>query len=233
MTAIIVWIKRNWKLPVLSLALTMLSYAVLSPSLSFYLDDWPQLYSLEIRGIEGIKQYFLLDGRPYGFWPDLMVYRLWGTNPLGWHFTNYALRWLTGIFMWGTFVNLWPQRKREIGWAVLLFAVFPSFVQQSMGTTFIAHWFCYALFFLSLFLTGLAVRHKRSAVWLIAAVLPGQYSKPIHLRKFYRCRICSTSHSVVCPERRKKYQETIRPRSDLLVTIPHPRWDLHLLASFS
>ena len=81
MTAIIVWIKRNWKLPVLSLALTLLSYAVLSPSLSFYLDDWPQLYSLEIRGIEGIKQYFLFDGRPYGFWPDLMVYRIVGNQP--------------------------------------------------------------------------------------------------------------------------------------------------------
>jgi hypothetical protein len=168
MTAIIVWIKRNWKLPVLSLALTLLSYAVLSPSLSFYLDDWPQLYSLDIRGIEGIKQYFLFDGRPYGFWPDLLVYKIWGTNPLGWHLTNYALRWITGLFMWGTFINLWPQRKREISWAVLIFAVFPLFVQQSMGTTFIAHWFCYALFFLSLFLMVLAVRHKRSAVWLIA-----------------------------------------------------------------
>lgn len=168
MTSTINWVKQHWKLPALSLLLTLLSYALLAPSLSFYLDDWPQLYSLEIRGIDGIKQYFLFDGRPYGFWPDLIVYKIFGPNPLGWHFTNYFLRWLTGIFMWGTFIKLWPQRKRELGWVALLFVVFPLFVQQSMGTTFIAHWFCYALFFLSLLLMVLAVRNKRSAVWLIA-----------------------------------------------------------------
>ena len=66
--------RSNWFVPVVSLILTALSYALLSPQLGFYLDDWPQLYSFLIRGTEGIKTYFLYDGRPYGYWPDLFFY---------------------------------------------------------------------------------------------------------------------------------------------------------------
>lgn len=146
---------------VFSLILIGLSFALYLRSLGFYLDDWPQMYSLVVRGVEGIKTYFLFDDRPFGWWPDLLVYKLWGTNPIGWHITNYLLRWLVGLGIWGVFSQLWPGHKREVFWFVLLFAVYPLFNQQSMGLTFIAHWFCYALFFLSLYLMILAVKHPK------------------------------------------------------------------------
>jgi hypothetical protein len=167
MTKLKKWILLNWKVPALSLGLTILCYLLLSPALRFYLDDWPQLYSLLIRGSEGIKQYFLFDGRPFGYWPDLFFFRLWGTNPFLWHITNSLLRWLTAMFMWGTFKQIWPDHQREVGWVVILFTVYPLFGQQSMGLTFIAHWMCYLLFFISLCLMVAAVRSKKYAIPLL------------------------------------------------------------------
>jgi hypothetical protein len=150
-----------WTAAIVSFILIGLSFALYLPKLGFYLDDWPQLYSLIVRGTEGIKTYFLYDDRPFGWWPDLLIFKIWGTNPVGWHLTNYLLRWLVGLGMWGVFTQLWQAHKREIFWAVQLFAVLPLFNQQSMGLTFIAHWFCYALFFLSLFLMVLAVQKSK------------------------------------------------------------------------
>ena len=76
-----------------------------------------------------------------------------------------------GLGIWGTFTQIWSSHKREIFWVVQLFAVFPLFNQQSMGLTFIAHWFCYALFFLSLYLMVLAVRKPKYRLLLIALAL--------------------------------------------------------------
>ena len=72
-----------WSMAGVSLVLIGLSFALYLPKLGFYLDDWPQLYSLVVRGTEGIKNYFLQDDRPFGWWPDLLIFKIWGTNPSG------------------------------------------------------------------------------------------------------------------------------------------------------
>lgn len=159
--ALFLFIKTNLFIPLITLLLTLTSFGLLSPQLGFYLDDWPQLFSLVEQGSEGIKQYFLYDGRPFGFWPDLLFYSLWGTNPFLWHFANYLLRWLVGLFFWLTLIKIWPEHQREAGWAAAIFCVFPLFNQQSMGLTFIAHWCCYVLFMVSVFLMVLAVKQPR------------------------------------------------------------------------
>jgi hypothetical protein len=153
--------------PTATLLLTLLSFALLSPKLGFYLDDWPQLYSLIKHGTEGIKEYFLYDGRPFGFWPDLFFYSLWGTNSLLWHLTNYILRWLVGVFFWLILCEIWPNHRREASWAAALFCVFPLFNQQSMGLTFIAHWSCYVLFMLSIYLMILGLKHPKDQIVLL------------------------------------------------------------------
>ncbi len=164
--------RKNWVIPVVTLGLTLLSYALFSPSLGFYLDDWPQLYSLLIRGTEGIKSYYLYDGRPFGYWPDLLFFKLWGTNALAWHLTNYLLRWLTAMLFYWSFQRIWPSQRRELGWFAILFAVYPIFTQQSMGIMFIAHWMCYLCFALSILLMVAGIQSQKWKVPLfMAAVL--------------------------------------------------------------
>jgi hypothetical protein len=161
-----------WTVGGISLVLVLVSYAILSPNLRYYLDDWPQLYSMKVWGLAGIKQYFLYDGRPFGYWPDYLEYLLFGTNPLLWHLTLYLIRWLTTMFMWATFVQIWPKHKVEISWATLLFAIYPVFMQMSISVTFTAHYVCYLFFFISTYLMVLALR-KRKYFWplMILAVL--------------------------------------------------------------
>lgn len=161
-----------------SFILIALSFALYLPSLGFYLDDWPQLYSLVVRGVDGIKTYFLFDDRPFGWWPDFLVFKVWGTNPLGWHLVNYLLRWFVGLGIWAIFTRIWRNHRKEIFWVVQLFAVFPLFNQQSMGLTFIAHWFCYVLFFLSLYLMLLATRETK---WRIPLIILSLAASAINL----------------------------------------------------
>jgi hypothetical protein len=158
-----------WTVGGVSLLLVAISYAVLFPYLRFYLDDWPQMYSMKVWGLEGIKQYFLYDGRPFGYWPDYLGYLVFGTNAKLWHLNIYFLRWLTAMFMWGTFVQAWPKRRMEISWAAILFAVYPLFAQMSTSVTFTAHFVCYLLFFVSTFFMVMALRNKKY-FWLFTVL---------------------------------------------------------------
>jgi hypothetical protein len=158
-----------WTVGGFSLLLVVISYALLARSLGYYLDDWPEIYSLKTFGFYGIKQYFLWDARPIGYWPDAIAYALFGTNALLWHLNIYFLRWLTAMFMWATFIQVWPKHKMEISWATLLFAVYPLFAQMSTSVTFTAHFVCYLLFFLSTYFMVLALR-KRNYFWLFTVL---------------------------------------------------------------
>jgi hypothetical protein len=154
-----------WTVGGASLVLVLIGYAILLPYLRFYLDDWPQLYSMKVFGLYGLKQYFLFDGRPIGYWPDYLGFLAFGTNAALWHLSIYLTRWLTVMFMWATFVMVWPKHKVEISLAALLFAIYPIFAQMQISITFTAHFACYLFFFISTYFMALAIR-KRKYFWL-------------------------------------------------------------------
>lgn len=156
-----------WSVAGFSLILLGLSFAIYLPDLGYYLDDWPQLYSLVVHGADGIKNYFLYDDRPFGWWPDLIIFKIWGTNPIGWHVTNYMLRWSVGLVIWGIFSQVWPAHKREVFWMVILYSVYPLFNQQSMGLTFLNHWATYFLSVLSICLMVISVKGKKYRLILL------------------------------------------------------------------
>lgn len=160
-----------YSVAVFSLLLVGLSFAINIASLTFYLDDWPKIYSYVVHGAEGIKTYWTYDDRPYGWWTDLLLFKIWGTNPIFWHLSTYLFRWFVGLGVWGVFSLIWPFNKREVFWVVLLFSVYPLFNQQSMGVTFNYLWICYVLFFLSMYLMVLAVKKPKYKLVLLAASL--------------------------------------------------------------
>ncbi|MHC1740426.1 MAG: hypothetical protein AB9897_04875 [Anaerolineaceae bacterium] len=155
-----------WTVGGASLILVVLCYGLLTPFLRYYLDDWPQFYSMKLYGLEGFKQYNLYDGRPFGYWPAYLYYQLFGENAILWHLNIYLLRWLGAMFMWATFIQVWPKQKVAVSWAAILFAVFPLFTQLSMVVGYSEHFTCFLLYFLSTFLMVLALR-KRKFFWLL------------------------------------------------------------------
>jgi hypothetical protein len=158
-----------WTVGGISLLLVLISFAVLLPYLRFYLDDWPQMYSMKVYGLQGIKQYFLYDGRPFGYWADYLGFLAFGTNAKLWHLSLFLIRWLTAMFMWGTLVQIWPKNRTEVTWAALLFSTYPLFAQMSTSVTFTVHFLCYLLFFVSTFFMVLALR-QRKYFWLFTVL---------------------------------------------------------------
>ncbi len=159
----------NWiNFALLSLIFSILSFGVLVFSIGFFLDDWPILYSARVHGLYGLQEYYAYDGRPFGYWVNYFFVSLLGFRPLGWHIAALLLRWLSSILMWGTFTTLWPDHKRQVTWAALLFAIYPLFAQQSIAVTFMPHWVCYVLFFLSLYLMVKSFKYRNSTwFWLL------------------------------------------------------------------
>jgi hypothetical protein len=128
--------------------------------LGFYFDDWPVIATLHLRD-PGTFWDFYVGERPFSAWTYLLVGPLLGTRPVVWQFFSIIMRWLTALGMGWTLLGLWPQRRREVTWMALLFAVFPAFDQQAISVAYSQHWMIYALFFVSMGAMLRSVRDPR------------------------------------------------------------------------
>jgi hypothetical protein len=128
-----------YSVPLLLLALTLLSYALMLPWLGFYWDEWPMTWIAHKLGPAGLASYFSTN-RPY--WG--MIYRL--TTPIlgyvPWHWQLFGLfwRWITAVALWFTLRLVWPRRTDGALFVSALFLVFPGFSQQSIGMMY-GHFF--------------------------------------------------------------------------------------------
>jgi len=136
----------------ISLILVIINFFPLITRLGFYLDDWPQIYSWNVHGHEGIKQYWMADSRWFTWWIQSTLFPLLGNKPLFWHIAMAILRWVTSILWWLIISKIWPENKVQNSITALLFSVYPLFVQQSSSVMFSVIWICFTLFLLSLFL---------------------------------------------------------------------------------
>lgn len=152
---------RTWTVPLALLVLLIVSFGVMIPFLGFYWDDWPVLLTARQGGAEGFWEFYQYD-RPVSAWTYIVTMPILGSTPLNWHIFTLLLRWLTTVAFWWTFTKLWPNHRREVTWAALLFAIYPVFKQQSISVAYSQHWICYLLFVFSL---GAMIQSWRSPRW--------------------------------------------------------------------
>ncbi len=161
-----------WTMSLVSLVLVGLSFAIYLPSLGYYFDDWPQIYSMVVRGLDGIKTYFAYDSRPFGWVTEWLLFRLWGTNAVMWHLFNYFMHWITGIVIYLTLTRIWPASRKTIAWMVLLYAVYPAFDQHSAAIIYTGYRMSFLCFWLSMLLmVRFASGGKRRYLWLALGLL--------------------------------------------------------------
>ena len=147
------------------------AYAVFIPKLGFYWDDWTQLLVARLYPLSTYWQYFASD-RPTSAWTHILFVPLLGFKPLHWQIFTLALRGLTVVGMWWCLTMLWPEYKRTITAAALLFAVYPAFRQQPTAVAYHQHWLQFALYFASLGCMILAVQKKKyRAGWMLLALV--------------------------------------------------------------
>jgi hypothetical protein len=165
------WLKKPLGFPILLAGVLVLAYGLQIHSLGFYWDDWEDIFLFRLNSPVEFLKYFIYD-RPTTAWVYLVFFPLFGDNPLLWQLFNLVLRFLSLWGLWWAFCQVWPGRRYETGWLVLLLAVFPGFFQQAISVTYSRHFAALALFSLSLILTVLSWRYRRwySLFTLLAAI---------------------------------------------------------------
>jgi len=155
---------RPLALPLIILAVMVITFGLMIPELGFYLDDWPNVYFDEVGGNEATLLFHANDGRPLKGWYPVALFDLFGYSPLPWQIFNFALRYLTVIFAWLVFRSVWPGSSMQVGIAAILFSVYPVFAQHPIAVTFIPQWTTFLCVFLSFYLMILGVKKPKWAI---------------------------------------------------------------------
>jgi hypothetical protein len=158
----------GWTLPFFLLILCVISFGVLLPWLGVYWDDWPTIWYLHLLGPAGFKDVFAID-RPMLGSIFTVITSLVGQTPAAWQVFSLLARWASCLALGGTLLALWPKNIRQVSWVVLLYAVYPGFMQQYISVTYSGTWIILTAFFLSLGLMIWAVRKPKGA-WVMIVV---------------------------------------------------------------
>ncbi len=154
------YLHKPWVFPLLLAVVLIFTYGLQIRNLGFYWDDWEDVFLFKLKSPVEFLKYFLYD-RPTTIWVYLMFFPLFGDDPVKWQIFNLSLRYLSLLGLWWAFCQAWPKHRYEIGWLMLLLAVFPGFFQQTVAVTYSRHFAALVLYSLSLVLTVLAYRRRR------------------------------------------------------------------------
>ena len=149
-----------WSFPLALLVVCIVSFGLFTNRLGYYWDDWAKTIVHHLDGMQGYWVYYAFD-RPISGWTHIFLFSLIGDSPARWHLTALLLRWLAGVSMWWSLGKLWPQARRPVAFAALLYVVYPVFFQQPIAITFHQQLMQYVLYFFSLGAMIMAFRQPR------------------------------------------------------------------------
>ena len=164
----------GWSVPAALLAVLAACFIPFIHQQGFYWDDWAKTLVHRLYGPAGYWSYYAGD-RPLSGWTHIVLLTVLGETPLNWQIFTLAMRWLSSVAMWWSLGLMWPNHKRPLALAALLFAVYPVFDQQPIAVTYHQQWMQFALYFLSLGLMIMAVqtqgRLRRMALLTSASII--------------------------------------------------------------
>lgn len=140
-TSSIVWV---------CMGVLLLAYGLFVPVLGFYMDDWHHIYFDSQRGLDGLRELFLYDSRPFAYVFYFPIFRVLGYSPQAWQLLSIFLRGLVAWSIWVSLRSLWRNADRQIFWVTLFFLVYPIFRLNFISLAYAMHWFGYALYVLSI-----------------------------------------------------------------------------------
>jgi hypothetical protein len=156
-------------IPVALVAICVLAFGLLVPFLGLYMDDWHHVYFGFNRGLQGLQELFLYDGRPFAYIFYAIGFKLLGYSALHWQILALCLRTLTVILFWLCLREIWPEHEREVAWVAILFAVYPLFNQQQLSVAYSMHWFGYSLYAISIWTMALSIK-RPAKYWLFTSI---------------------------------------------------------------
>lgn len=174
----------GWAVPLLLLALGVLSYGLLLPWLGMYWDDWAFNWIAQHLGSDGLSRYFATN-RP--FWG--LIYQLttpWiGPEPWQWQVFGLLWRWLCAVSLWWLLRLLWPRQPQAAAWVSVLFTVYPGFDQQPIAITYGHFFIVLTAFFISLALMLAALRRPQRFAFFTLLALAAASVNLLAMEYFY------------------------------------------------
>lgn len=157
--------------PLALFGVCLLAFGLLIPWLGLHQDDWVVVWFWRTFG-SGVFVDFFAAERPFLAGVYMLTTALVGDSVLGWHIFALLCRWLLALSAWWTLRVLWPGRALQAAWVALLFAVYPSFREQSLAVVYSQNYILFAAGIFSLGAMVQAVRQPaRRALWTTAALL--------------------------------------------------------------
>ena len=160
-----------WSIPLLIFFVCVMAFGLLIPGLGFYWDDWTVIYLTKVKGLWGMKELLAYD-RPFSIWMYVIANMIGGTNPTSRQILALLVRCFSVIALWWAFKEIWLGHIREITWIVLLYAIYPAFIQQSIAVTYTQGFLLYSIYFLSIGFMVKAFRSDRF-FWLFSFIAVG------------------------------------------------------------
>ena len=153
------------------LLITFLAYGFMIPWLGFYWDDWPMAWFAHTLGPTGLIDVLSTD-RPFLTGIYMLTTSIIPIKPIYWQIFALLSRWLCGVSAYWALSKIWPDLKKQMFWASILFTVFPGFKQQPISIIYGNGFVLLTSFFLSL---GLMVKSfeqtgKKKTISIIGSV---------------------------------------------------------------
>ena len=153
--------------------LVLLAYGLLTPRMGFYWDDWPFAWFLKFFGpaefIESFRPF-----RPFLGPIFTVTTALFGGDPFTWQLVGLAFRFFLSLEIWYVLRLIWPTRKWDLMWVVLLFTVYPGYQQQWVSLTHVNQEIIPLTWLIASFgVTAYAIRneHLRKRLTILALIL--------------------------------------------------------------
>lgn len=162
-----------------------LAYLPLAHRLGYYYDDWYLMYSGFTQGAQKFFEIFAID-RPARAWLVSAAYSLFGTNPLLYSISAWVLRLAASLSLLWILRIVFPAQKQLVFLSVVLFAIYPGFLDMPNAIDYQSHIAAFACAMLSIALTvKLAITTgtvKRIILALLSFLLALAY---LYLMEYY------------------------------------------------
>jgi hypothetical protein len=161
---------KQHKEAIFLLAVCVAAFGLFIPFLGYFWDDWTTLYLMKTSNSPW--DFIYAPYRPLHAILDFISFRILGITPIGWHVLSLVLRWVSAVLVFLLIKRL-ALGKRFFAFATaVIFAVYPSFHQQSSALIYRQHWTTYVFFLASMLLMIEAVHRKPgNRIWLLLPAL--------------------------------------------------------------
>ena len=201
-------------IPLVLLALCLISFGLMIPWLGFYWDDLPFIWISQHLGPEALTQYFSTKrpvlGLLYQFTTSLI-----GITPWRWHVFGLFWRWANAVALWWLIRLIWPKRENLAARVSFLFVIYPGFDQQFIPIAYAHYFITLTAFFLSLGFTMLSI-YKPKSFWLFTALALFASAANLFTTEYFflldllRAPLIWIGLRNVAPDNRTRVRQTLR-----------------------